>query len=296
MSASALWADSYADRAAEVKALSAEKKAELLRKKERFDKLSDAEKNRLRGLHEQLASSPDGPELLKLMGRYCDWLKGLNPRERDEVLSLPADKRIARIKEIVSRQEGQRFTEYVNFHLPKPDQDAIYKWLDDFVAKHEEEILDQLSENERKWFPRIDDDRARRKALIPKLLRRRGDSNMPFPSSEETDQMVASLSAETRGRLDAPGGTDRSDRLRELVGAAILSVSIPPPSEDDLRKLFASLPAADKGRLEEMDPDEMDRALRFMYRARHIAGRGYRGGGPPGRGPGPPPPGFANPK
>jgi len=309
---SVVWADSYAERAATIESLSTEKKAELLRKKQRFDELKDAEKQRLRDLDAQLSAEPNATELKNLMSRYCNWLKNLSSRDRQDVLDLPADKRIERIKEIVRRQEGQRFTEYVTFHLPKEDQEAIYRWLDEFVASHESEILDRLRDDDQRRIRAIDDAKARRKTLIQRLPVRRFDPKMPFPTPSETDQMVASLSAATRERLDAPAGTDRGERVRELVGAAIMSIAFPPPTEEDLTKFFASLPAEDKGRLEEMDSEQMQRALRYMYRAKHFQGGGrgnmwggFRGDGrrdddrdgPRGPRPvGPPPPGFASPK
>jgi hypothetical protein len=310
LSAAAVQADTYADRAAQVASLSSEQKAELLRKKDRFDKLTDVEKERLRALHAELSASSDAAALSSLMGRYCNWLKGLAARDRDEVLSLPADERIKRIKEIVSRQEAQRFSEYVTYHLPKSDQDAIYQFLDSFVAKHEKEIVDRLREDDRRRVKNIEEDKARRRTLIQRLPMRRFDSKMPFPSNEETDQMVLSLSKETQSKLDAPGATGRGDRVRELVGAAIMSIAMPPPSEDDLLKFFASLPSEDKGRLEEMDPEKMQQALRYKYRAMQFqsGGRagpwgGWRGDGQrrddsrgPRSPPGPPPPGFASPK
>jgi len=308
---SVVWADSYAERAATIRSLTSEEKAELLRKKQRFDELKDAEKNRIRDLHSQLSAEPNAAELMNLMGRYCTWLKILTSRERDEVLSLPEDKRIDRIKEIVRRQEGQRFTQYVKYHLPKEDQEAIYKWLDEFVASHEMEILDRLRDDDRRRVRAIDDAKARRKTLIQRLPLRRNDPKMPFPTPEESNQMVESLSVATRERLNKPAVTDRGDRVRELVGAAIMSIAIPPPSDDDLRKLFASLPTEEKGRLEEMDSEQMQGALHFMWRAKHFQGGrggpwgGFRGDGrrdddrdgPRGPRPaGPPPPGFASPK
>jgi hypothetical protein len=180
------------------------------------------------------------------------------------------------------------------------------------VASHEKEILARLRDDDRRRIRDIDDEKARRKTLIQRLPMRRFDSKMPFPAPEETDQMVASLSAETRERLDTPAGTDRGERVRELVGAAIMSIAFPPPSAEDLAKFFASLPTEEKGRLEEMDSEQMQRALRYMYRAKHLQGGG-RGGswggwrgdgrrdedhdGPRGPRPGgPPPPGFAIPK
>lgn len=306
-------ADDYSKQAAEVASLSSEQKAELLRKKDRFDKLTDAEKQRLRNLHADLSVSPDAAALERLTRRYCDWLKYLPSRDRDEVLSLPTEDRIKRIKEIVRRQEAQRFSEYVKYHLPKSDQDAIYQFLDSFVARHEKEILDRLRDDDRRRVKNIDDGKARRKTLIQRLPMRRFDSKMPFPSNEETDQMVLSLSKETQSKLDAPGATGRSDRVRELVGAAIMSIAMPPPSEEELRKFFAGLSSEDKGRLEEMDSEKMQQALRYMYRVKQFQGGGrggswggWRGDGPRredshgprplGPPPGPPPPGFASPK
>src|SRR5574339_454080 len=82
----AVLADNYADRAAEVAKLSSEHKAELLRKKSRFDGLKEPERQRLRDIHAELEASPDNLALKKVMGNYCNWLKNLSSRDRDEVL------------------------------------------------------------------------------------------------------------------------------------------------------------------------------------------------------------------
>jgi len=304
--ATVVWADTYAERAAKVAALPSDKKAELLRKKERFDKLSEPERQRLRDLHAELSSSADVATLEAVMENYCNWLKNLqSSRDRDEVLTLPVDDRIKRIKEIVNSQEVNRLRSYVTYFLPKADHEALYSFLDDFVKAHEKEIVDRLDDKDR-WIGRIPDDTARRKALIPKLGRRwYRDPTMPFPTLEDMRQMAGTLSQETQKQLDSQAGAKRDDRVRELVGAAIGSIHMPPASEEDLRKLFASLPSEEKGRLEEMDSDEMQQALRRMWRARQMGGRmgfgprgndGQRGPRPFGPPPGPPPPGFANPK
>jgi hypothetical protein len=311
LAATAVLADSYAERAAQVASLSPERKAELLRKKERFDKLSEDDKKRLRDMHAELSSSPDSAALEGLMHRYCDWLKNLSSRDRDEVLTLPIDKRIERIKMIIRVQEGQRFRDFVNYSLPPSDQELIYAWLDDFVARNESQILDAIRDDrDRRRIQGIDDGKARRKALIQRLPLQRFEPKMPYPSSEETERMVATLSKETQTRLGSSAGSDRNERMRELVGAAIMSVTFPPPSEEELRKFFAGLPTEDKGRLEEMEPEQMRRSLRYMYRSKQFQAAGY--GGPRGRRgdgrgddhgprplgppPGPPPPGLASPK
>ncbi len=303
--ASVALADSYADRTAKVAAMTSEQKSELLRKKSRFDGLEEPERQRLRDLHAELEASPDCIALKKVMAHYCNWLRNLSARDRDEVLSLPLEDRIKRIKEIVSRQEAQRLRDYVTYYLPQADHEALYKFLDNFVKDHEREILDRLDENERQWFRHIDDDGARRKALIPKLTRRFRDARMPFPSIDEMRAMAGTLSQESQKQLDTQSGANRDDRVRELVWAAIGSIAMPPPSEEDLRKFFASLPSDEKGHLEEMDPEKMQQVLRYKYRMKQLGGwrgdgrpgpRGPRPGPPPGPPLGPPPPGFAIPK
>ena len=301
--ATAVLADNYSKQAAQVASLSSEQKAELLRKKDRFDKLTDAEKQRLRDLHAELTSSADAATLETVMRNYCNWLRYLPPRERDEVLSLPIEDRIKRIKEIVKRQEAQRLRDYVTYYLPQADHEALYTFLDDFVKDHEKEILDRLDDNEKRWIRRTDDDAARRKALIPKLMRRFRDSKMPFPSIDEMLVMAGRLSPETQKEIDSQAGAKRDDRVRDLVWAAIGSIAMPPPSEEDLRKFFAGLPSEDKGRLEEMDSEKMQQALRYIWRVKQMGGRsgygrgdGNRGPRLPGPPPGPPPPGFASPK
>jgi hypothetical protein len=57
--AAVAWADSHAERAQKLAKLTADEKEELLRKKERFDKLEPEEQERLRKLHESLSKSPD---------------------------------------------------------------------------------------------------------------------------------------------------------------------------------------------------------------------------------------------
>ncbi len=300
-------ADNYSKQAAQVAALSSEQKAELLRKKDRFDKLTGAEKQRLRDLHAELSASPDAATLETVMRNYCNWLRYLPPRDRDEVLSMPTEDRIKRIKEIVKRQEARRLRDYVTYYLPKADHEVLYTFLDNFVKDHEQEILDRLEDNERRWIRRIDDDAARRKALIPKLFHRFRDSKMPFPTIEEMLVMAGTLSPETQKEIDSQTGAKRDDRVRDLVWAAIGSISIRPPSDDELRKFFAGLSSEDKGRLEEMDADGMKKALRYMWRIKQMGGRsgygrgdGSRGPRPPGPPPGSrppgPPPGFASPK
>jgi hypothetical protein len=303
---SVAWADTYAERAAKVQGLSEADKTALLAKKQRFDELKDSEKQRLRQLHEQLSAAPDAAQLQKVMGRYCDWLKSLEPTERATLLSMEPDKRIERIKEIVSRQEHRRFSDYVTFYLPENDRQAIYKWLDDYVGSHEPEILEDLDRDDRRRVREMDDEKAKRRMLIFRLAFRRPGSKLPFPSSHEIETMLAGLTEATQKRLPEAGAEDRKARANELVVAAIWSIAAPPPSEEELRKFYTGLKVEDRARLDAMDREAMQKELRKMHwyaRMRGGSGGGFRGGAVKGddgpRGPRPggqtQPPGFANP-
>ncbi|HEX5105162.1 MAG TPA: hypothetical protein VFV87_15185, partial [Pirellulaceae bacterium] len=160
ISATLVLADTPAERAASLSKLSPDQKEELLRKKQRFDALDPAEQQRLRELHAALSAGADAEQLHTTAVRYANWLKGLQPGERAEVLSLPADKRIVRIREIVSQQERQRFRDLSN--LPPNDQEFVYQWLDKFVADNEKAILEAIpSYRDRRDIRETKDDRAR---------------------------------------------------------------------------------------------------------------------------------------
>jgi hypothetical protein len=308
--AAVAWADSHAERAQKLAKLTADEKEELLRKKERFDKLEPEEQERLRKLHELLESRPDAQQLGTVMENYANWLKGLLPAQRSEVLSLPVDQRIGRIKEIVKIQESQRFRDFAELLLPPEDQEKIYQWLDKFVAEHEKEILDAIQSDRDRWRIRsISDDKARRKVLMIRIGFRHPESKIPFPSQDDIDEMAKGLSETTRKELaKPPTEQERSNRTRGLVLAAIGSIWYPHPSEEELRKYYAALPSESRAALENLDDSQLQKELRRMYRKEKYTERGPYPSGPPrggGRGPGggpPPPPdsnrqppGFANP-
>lgn len=287
--AGSVWADDDRD-AAKLKTLPPDQKDELIRKKARFDSLSDEEKRKLRELHDSITKSQDAPELEKVMTRFCDWLKTLSSGQRAELLDLPPEKRIERIKEIMSQQEAARFKEYTG-NLPENDRDRIYKFLEEFVSTHEDRIKDRMPREMRDRLRHVDDE-ARKRMLIGALQNRRNDSDMPFPAREDFEKLLQSLSPETQKQLEqARTPEEKEERTRELVRAAIWSRMFPPVSEEELRKFYTKLPVEARERLEPLDPEQMNRELRRMYYADKFRERGPWGeggprGGPPRGGPG----------
>jgi hypothetical protein len=280
-----------ADPAAQIASLSAEQKEELLRKKERFDSLPPAEQDRLRELHKSLASSANAQGLSGVMDRYCEWLKTLTSAQRAELRDLPVDKRIARIKELLQQQAGQRFQEYAG-SLPAEDREAIYRWLEDFVVRNQDEITNQLTFDMKRRLNDAPDEEARKRMLIMGFQYRRPDSQMPMPTQEDFGELLASLSPATRKKLDeAKTPEEKQARARELVRAAIFSRVFPPVSDEELRKFYVSLPADARDRLEGLDPEQTTRELRRMYYYERFRDRGGPWGGGPWTGFGGPRPG-----
>ena len=288
-SQSALTAADTTDSLARLESLSAEQKEELLRKKERFDALKEEEKDRLRELHRDIITAPNAARLQRVMSRYTQWLSSLTSAQRSELLTLPADERIDKIKELLKQQENQRFQLYVG-NLPIEDRDAIYQWLERFITRHESEIIERLPLDVRVRLRDTSDDDARRRMLIWGLRRRSDSSDSPYPTSEEFAKLVETLSAETQKQFaQAKTPEEKQNRARDLVRAAIDSRSFPSVSEEDLRKFAAGLKAEDRDRLEQLDAEQAKRELRRLYFAErfreNVQNRGPWGGG---RGSGPP--------
>jgi hypothetical protein len=277
-------ADSYREQRAKLETMSAEEKEQLQRKKERFEALSQSEQERLRELHSAVAATAESDQLLAVMSRYNDWLKTLTSAVRAELLSLPAEERIKRIKELKQDQEQQRFREFAN-NLPEQDMNIIYSWIEDFVGRNESELIKRIPPEFRRRLEQQRDSAERRKALVTSLMWRRGDDDSPKPSESDVAELLPKLSEETRKQIDRTTSTEEKLlAVRTLVGAAVLSKVFPPISDEQRQQVFAKLNSVERDRLEQMAPDMMRRELTRMYHAEQFRSReGWRGG-PPGPG------------
>lgn len=304
-------AETEAQRAERLAKMTAEQKEELLRKKDRFDALPADEKARLRGLHAEIEATSHARQLHQTLTRYNDWLKTLSSAERAELLGLACDERIAKIREILKRQESLRFREFAGT-LPEQDRDAIYRWLEAFVDKHEDELL-KLSPwsqfrsrqgpesrqgpdsrqgqqgSDSRQGPEGDPKRHRRMLMFTLLRRGSDDAPSLVPTAEDVAELMPKLSQVTRHEIERTPADRKPEVIRELVRATVYSKSMPQVSEDELRKFFAKLDPTDRERLEALDREQMRRELTRMYHASQ-----FRRGGQPGFGM-PPGPGFGMP-
>jgi hypothetical protein len=293
----AVWSqETEQERAARLEKLAPEQKEDLLRKKQRFDALSKEEQQRLRDLHVSITGDAHARELEEIAKRYNQWLATLTSPQRAALLTIQDPKeRIARIKELMEQQEEQRFREFLP-NLSAEDREAVFRWLATFVGRHEEDIRKNMPPEIRERLAAAPDEEARRRQLIMSWnwQFRRREPTVAQPSTEEFEQLLKSLSAETRHSIEQTvtatdakvAAEQRQARIAELVRAATISRLVPQVSRDELLKYYTAMKADDprRERLEPLEGEALYRELMRMYvNERYGSGPpGSRGSGPPG--------------
>lgn len=282
-----------------LQALSPEEKAALLQKKERFDALPKEEQDRLRALNSSISTATHSEQLHRTLDRYHEWLKSLTTKQRADLLELPAEQRIDRIKELMQEQERARLRDLGGKQLPEGDIDAIFTWLDEFMKQHEDKYLERLPEDYRKRL--LDQEEvSRRRSLMRGIIMRGPRNDFPMPMREDFERLLPTLSAATRAALESAKTPDEKQQLaRQWIFSAMISKVLPAASEEDLRKVFNELAPDQRERLERKTPEEIKRELTWRFHWKQWPGRegGWRGPGGPGfRGPGGLGPGGGPPK
>ncbi len=145
--------ESLSQRRARLEKMSDAEKTRLLRQKRRFDELTPEEQQHYRKLHESLVQDQHYDQLRGTLQRYVDWLGTLAPVERAKLSKLPADQRLARIKELVDAQATERFRQMVSKVIKSKELlspqylEVICAWTDKFLLGHVAEILATIPDN-----------------------------------------------------------------------------------------------------------------------------------------------------
>jgi hypothetical protein len=296
--------ESFAERRARIEQMTPAEKSELDQKFLRFRQLDEAEQERMRRLHADLAAAPDDPPLLGVLVRYSEWLKSLQSGERAELAALEPEARVARIRQL---QESQRFKRLVATRLTPEDVQAVFRWLEEYATRYEAELVAALPEEGQRRIRAETDPGRRRRTIMYWLPRREPGKAIPAPSGEDVARLYGQLSADARTALDGLPDTARKVAIvHEWARGAVFSRMTPIVSQDDLRRFFTQdLTPQDRERIVQMPPEQMQQELRRLYfthrfrrwssgddkppwQDRHGGGRGT-GGGPSDdrRGPGP---------
>ncbi len=279
--------------------LSAAEKAALARKRARFQSLPVEEQQRLRKMHQELASDPRAEQLLKIMKNYKAWLASLPPAQQAELRDLPMEERVARIQKLQSERTQLWLREYGSGMKPE-DATAMLRFVRSYVETHRAQLEESVPPFLRNNLDRVPSPTVRNFVLLAAVAR--NGRPLPSPDAEELLQLEKSLSPSARQRWDdAKENGDLGQLVQEWLRAVIQRPdrfrTVP---RRELEKFYLSLSLAQRDQLNLLPPEEMQARLTRMYVMDQVGdvrifGRGNRRGPPedgrrrPDRPPPPPP-------
>lgn len=271
-------ADELQMRRQRLEAMSAEEKDALRRKKERFERLPEAEQQRMRELHAALANHENGDKLKDVLARYNQWLKTLPSAERAKLLGLPADERIEQIKLLRQQQVNKTYGLLGEKQEPPGDLVKLFLWANMFVRRHEREILAELPPQYREQIALADPRRRQRMLLsaVIGLMGRRPSQRLPQPSVQEMEQLKDALSPQAKKMLEnEPDAARRIMMVQRWLQVAVFARLLPPIEDGALRRFFnEELTDVEREKFDQLSPDQRQRQLRRLYYMRNRTGRG----------------------
>lgn len=269
-------------RRAAVEALPVEQKQELLRRFERFEKLPSAERHRLRQLAAAVAADSQAASLCAVVDRYQRWLDQLAVVERAELMALPAEGRLPRIKQLRAEEERR---------LGHDDQTVFAEWV-------EQKLLERMRPAQREQAQRLwaGLSESRRRQAVGQALRlatstararpaadrarapKQKSKPKPFWNPAAREELAERLSPRGRQQLEE---ADSDPAQRKLIQSWVREVfftpgerglKLPTADVDDqrLKKFFEEeLDSAERAHLLGLPSDQMRRQLRRLYLRAH---------------------------
>jgi hypothetical protein len=290
-------------------AMSAAEKQELEGKQARFHGLSESEQQRVRQVHQDLSEAEDGEKLKQIMHRYSKWLRSLPSGQRAELVSLPPESRLERIKTLLREQEEGRMRWFVMRELTAGDLALIVRWMEDYVAAHEAEILERLPHLKERWDSF--DPEKRRSVLVFSAATMGPVREFLRPGEADIQSLKKDLSATAKQEFNKAESEGRLAELAErwLRAAMFSRRTAPEVPREALQKFYAELEPRTREYLENLSAERMEQELVRLYHysqfrkffdpdrspfprpGEGMRGRPRGGGRPPGgdRSPGPPP-------
>jgi len=261
--------ESIEERRARVEQMDAEQKDQLLQNYQRFVRLDEAERERLRKLHGDLETAADQAELRNVLQRYNDWLNDLPPNQRADVLAAPPEERLKKIESLTAAQKKQESS-----RLGAADIDAMRSWIQahgldvklnkmlreggekpEITEEQIAELRGTLTEDGRKKLDEAIAEDAKRKGKGSKWSHR-SVSWLLFTWYGQTSPRRGMLGWNDRGP-GGPGGGQRSGFHR--------------PSEAELQSFLKNdIPEQQRAELLNLPHDEMQMAVRRMWMTREF--------------------------
>lgn len=283
------------DRLARVEQMSASQRNALKRNQERLESLPAENQLRLRELERQLDADPAGDRLRALMVRYHEWLQSLPSGERAELLSLPAEQRLPKIQEMMTKYETARLREQAKEALTPEDSQLVKKWFGEIVKLRRDKLIELLPPSMREVAKTEEDPRR----LMNHVFWNRENPGRPGPgftmsdplqiTEQERKVLVDTLSPAARKVYSqAPNEDQRKEIVQFWIFSSVFFQRL---TSEELQAFLKSknLPASERDRIENLPPDQMRAELVRLYFQRRMGQDGKRSPFfPPGKGRGGP--------
>ena len=199
------------------------------------------------------------------MANYHEWLKMLPAKYQTEVLSVPLEKRIGKIKEIQARVAAERLT-VIASDLSSEDVNQISMWLEVYVSSHEKEFTKSTPPQFKAALERLPKHERVRRHIWGINWRLDNPDLLPAPTDDELANFVSVLSPAAHKVLDEAASPEQKwQDAQEFIRQVQISKRMPQVSDEELQKFAATLTPDQREELESKNPEDMKRELRRMY-------------------------------
>ena len=263
------------DRLEEIRAMSAEEKSRLVANLERFEQLSDDEKQRLRQIQLKVDDDANVDELRGVRVRYDQWLSELPYSESVAGRRLPPDQRVERIKKLRERElQTQLERKDRERSLTDRDWQTIRAWWANFVQRNERQLLAKMPQQMREAIGQLPPERRSERLQLYAVMTRKKHARgkLPIkPTPAEVEELVAALSPDVERRLRsiskpdarlAAIGTWVQSDMRRRINRAIA----PYVDSKELERFYnEKLSAEQRAKLKDMTERHRRRELAHRY-------------------------------
>jgi hypothetical protein len=275
--------DNLDQRREQIEALSPSAKRELMAKKDRFDRLPEAEKERLRKLDEQIRRHPRSAELQQVLQHYGQWLATLSSKDQAELQELSPAERLARIQQLRQHEQDRQLSQC---GLNARDANTVYQWWDILAEQNSALLASTLNDNERQVYERLNEQDPRRTFMLRAAVWRSLDEVLNQLPRDDINRLIDQLSEAAGERFLKLETPEQQNELLEKWVRESIRYRIRPPvvTDDELLGMIERLPKEEKDRLEKLPRDEMLRALKERWEGQQMqrrmrSPRGFRRGG-----------------
>jgi hypothetical protein len=280
-----------AQRLDEIRELSPEEKSRLLAHQQRFDRLPEDEKQRLREIQQDVAAETD--TLRGVLERYDQWLADLSYAESSDVRSKPPEKRVEKIKTLREKElKSQLDSRASESDLTDADWKVIRNWWSDFVKNNESRLIAKLPPQSQEMLKKLSAKQRQQRLQMMAFSQRKKQGRGKIqikPTSKNIATLVQSLSPDAQRQLKSKKTSDaqlaivarwvQAD-MRRRVKKSIAPYIDPKELERFSRE---HLSKAEQLKLRKMPEQQRRRELAKRYVRWQLSKRSHPGPRPPQR-------------